>query len=144
MSLFELRRKRGPYWLSIFAVIMIFISPAVSQLLARSHDVQTQTRHHHAHSNASASRHEHASSLSRDCHDAAQAQSACGYCVLFGHLPALPASGGDLIPCIYWRALNSSKRDLPQLIADSHYFSPLARAPPPFFRFHSLLTRPQV
>ncbi|AXW87644.1 hypothetical protein AU509_06565 [Lonsdalea britannica] len=144
MSLFELRRKRGPYWLSILAVIMIFISPAVSQLLARSHDVQTQTRHHHPHSTASSSTHGHLSSHSRDCHNAAQTRSACGYCVLFLHLPALQPCGGDLIPRIYWRALHLLKSDLPQRIADSHHFSPLARAPPLFFAFNSLLTHPQV
>ncbi|OSN01693.1 MULTISPECIES: DUF2946 domain-containing protein [Lonsdalea] len=132
MSLFEFRQKSSPYWLSIFAVIMIFISPVVSQPLEWSHDVQTQTMHHHGDSAVAASVHkqELIPSFSSTCHDAARSHNACGYCVLFLHLPSLQPPGGDLMPRIHWRTLRSLESDLPQRISDSLYVFQLARAPP--------------
>lgn len=144
MSLFELRRKSGPYWLGIFAVIIIFISPVVSQLLARCHDARLQTALHHRHVAVAASMHEHAPSPSPAGHDVAQEHRTCGYCILLLHLPALQPLGDDLIPRTHWHALRTLKTEWPQRIFEAHYASQLARAPPFSVAVNSLTARSQV
>ncbi|MFP1761663.1 DUF2946 domain-containing protein [Lonsdalea quercina] len=144
MSLFELRRKSGPYWLGIFAVIIIFISPVVSQLLARCHDARTQTKLHHRHVGVSASMHGHAPSPSPASHDVSQGHSACGYCVLFLHLPALQPPSDDLMPRTHWHTALTLKTEWLQRISEAHYPSQLARAPPCSFAVNSLTARSHI
>lgn len=144
MSLFELRRKSEPYWLGIVAVIIIFISPAVSQLLARCHVARPQTALHHRHVAVAASVHEHVPSPSPASHNVVQGHGACGYCMLFSHLPALQIPGDDPVPLIHWLALQTLNTEWPLRISESLYSPQLARAPPFSLAVNSLTARSQV
>ncbi|MEG1039431.1 MAG: DUF2946 domain-containing protein [Pseudomonas sp.] len=81
------RRVRGS-WLSLFAMLMIFIGPLVSQSMPMDHRAMSKDM------NMSM-----AMGSSADCHsDGQHTDSAslhviwekCGYCSLFFHCPALP------------------------------------------------------
>lgn len=77
-----LRHNKIATTLSLFALLMIFIAPIVSQALMR-HDYTppTHTQHHHSHGKPATS-----SPMSSD---ATVGHDACGYCGLLSHHPAL-------------------------------------------------------
>lgn len=81
----DLQRARGS-WLSLFAMLMIFIGPLVSQSMPMDHRASMPSM-----------------DMAMDCHSGSHASSPadnpaalhviwekCGYCSLFFHCPALP------------------------------------------------------
>ncbi|PPS63524.1 DUF2946 domain-containing protein [Pseudomonas sp. BRM28] len=77
----DLQRARGS-WLSLFAMLMIFIGPLVSQSMPMDHRASMPGM-----------------DMAMDCHSGSHASSPaalhviwekCGYCSLFFHCPALP------------------------------------------------------
>ena len=93
MSPHAYRQRRPLAWLALFAILLVALAPTVSQLaMSLRHD------NHHAHEHASMQADEHAGHASHapEAHDAPAEDcwSACGYCDLFNHVPAL-----ELPPC---------------------------------------------
>lgn len=81
-------RKRAA-WLSLFAMMMAFIAPIVSQSLMRhEYTPAAHSQHHHSHTGTP-----HADSIQHP-HSAPMADhAACGYCALFAHSPVIAAAG---------------------------------------------------
>lgn len=92
------RQRRPIAWLALFAILLVALAPTVSQFAM-------SLRHggHHAHEHAASTQaDEHAGHAShaqegQDAQDAPAEDcwSACGYCDLFSHVPAL-----ELPPCV--------------------------------------------
>lgn len=82
------RRTLRASWLSLFAMLMIFIGPLVSQSMPMDHRAMPMPDMHHG----------MAMEGMAGCHDTGQPSDPtlhvmwekCGYCSLFFHCPALP------------------------------------------------------
>jgi hypothetical protein len=79
----DLQRARGS-WLSLFAMLMIFIGPLVSQSMPMDHRASMPGMDMDCHSGS------HASSPADNPAALHVIWEKCGYCSLFFHCPALP------------------------------------------------------
>lgn len=114
MSHTAFRQRRPIAWLALIAILLVALAPTVSQFAM-------SLRHggHHAHEHtASMPADEHAghASHTQPANDAPPEDcwSACGYCDLFSHVPAL-----ELPPCGELAAA-----DLPAIAIDSDRRAP--------------------
>ncbi|MEE3661883.1 DUF2946 domain-containing protein [Brenneria sp. g21c3] len=136
MLLLSLRPRSFPAWLGIFAVLTIFIAPALSQMLAhRDHGnarpqalnaATTSTGHHH-----------HAGYDMAGAHDRSPPQpslmanhEACGYCVLFFYTPALSDIAGIVITVKRYLSPLRIAAAQSSVILIERFASPIPRAPP--------------
>jgi hypothetical protein len=94
-------RHRPIAWLALFAILLVALAPTVSQVAMSLRHGGHGAHHGHAHAAAmQAAEHAGHGSHAAEAHDAAPGDcwTACGYCDLFNHVPALelPACG-DLV-----------------------------------------------
>jgi hypothetical protein len=101
MQLRHLNRRSPIAWLALVAILLVALAPTVSQVTMSLR--QAGHGAHHAHVQARASESDaHAGHASHagDAHEAAREDcwTACGYCDLFSHVPALEFPGcGELV-----------------------------------------------
>lgn len=126
MCLRDSRRRRPIAWLALFAILLVALAPTVSQVAAslrhgghqgHAHAVAMQADAHAGHASHAVAVQvdEHAGhdSHAPEMHDAPPEDcwSACGYCDLFNHVPALDLPGcGELVAA-----------DFPAVAIDSGY-----------------------
>ncbi|MCG8710153.1 DUF2946 domain-containing protein [Brenneria sp. 4F2] len=135
MLCFPLRQRSFPVWFGIFAILIIFIAPVISQ--TRVHP-QHDTSPAFSAATTSASHHHHTGDkLSDDAHarihdqpDAMADHEACGYCVLFFYTPAL--SDIPAIAISATRNLSHARITsiLLRIIPDEKFTPAIPRAPP--------------
>ncbi|MEC5341116.1 DUF2946 domain-containing protein [Brenneria populi] len=134
MLLSSLRQRSFPAWCGIFAILTIFIAPAISQTLAhcRHGGLQaldapansTERRHHVGHDISGAHAPSHPGS------DPAADHQACGYCVLFCHAPALSGIAGIAVAARRRPTRSRIITPLSAVIPFGRFASPMPRAPP--------------
>ena len=115
MSARSLHRRRPTAWLALLAILLVALAPTVSQVAMGLRHGGHDSHHGHAHAAAATQATGHADhgAHAAQAHDAAPEDcwTACGYCDLFSHVPAL-----ELPACA---ALVAA--DLPALAIESGY-----------------------
>lgn len=102
MSARSFHRHRPTAWLALLAILLVALAPTVSQVAMSLRHGGHGSHHGHAHAAAATQATGHAGhgSHAAEAHDAEPGDcwTACGYCDLFNHVPALelPACG-DLV-----------------------------------------------
>lgn len=110
MNLGDFRRHRPIAWMALFAILLVALAPAVSQVAANLRHGGEQG---HAHAEAMQADAHAGHGSHAEMHEAPPEDcwSACGYCDLFNHVPALDLPGcGELVAA-----------DLPALAIDPGY-----------------------
>ncbi|MCW2485555.1 DUF2946 domain-containing protein [Candidatus Symbiopectobacterium sp. NZEC127] len=118
-----LRHNKIATTLSLFALLLIFIAPIVSQALMR-HDYTppAHTQHHHSHSKP-ATPSPMSSGVTME-HD------ACGYCGLLSHHPALFPENSPPVAPRFVPQLPANEQRPRHKIATAFYRAHSPRAPP--------------
>lgn len=123
MSLMTRRKQTCLTWLGLFAMLMVFVGPLISQSqrMLDNHgptgDQSSMSSHagHHAQSGMA-------------MHDE-DALAACGYCTLFSHAPGInPVSG--LPPAEAIASHHTALINVSSPLQHARYFRFLPRAPP--------------
>ena len=97
MQLRHLHRRSSVAWLALVAILLVALAPTVSQIEMSLR--QAAHGAHHAHMQAGAAETDAHAGHAAHASEAREAApedcwSACGYCDLFSHVPALELPGG--------------------------------------------------